>query len=54
MSKRRIAALGAVIIVPIAVLAIVLGSLLDDGNSGGNTAEKTQPPTSPAGGGAPA
>ncbi len=48
MSKRRVAALAAVIIVPIAVLAIVLGSLLDSGDSGQHQTQAGQTATRPA------
>ena len=58
MSKRRVAALAAVIIVPVAALAIVLGSLLDDGGSEKpqKQAIQTTRPAEPAGptGSAPA
>ena len=42
MSRRRVAALAAVIIVPIALLAIVLASLLDN-NDSGNESQAPQP-----------
>jgi cytochrome c biogenesis protein CcmG, thiol:disulfide interchange protein DsbE len=43
MSKRRVAALAAVIIVPVAALAIVLASVLDDGSSNDSSPPSAEP-----------
>src|SRR6187200_1745128 len=50
MTRRRAAALAAVILVPVAVLAIVLGSLIGDDESGkpaGTTPTPTPAPRTP-------
>jgi cytochrome c biogenesis protein CcmG, thiol:disulfide interchange protein DsbE len=43
MSKRRVAALAAVIIVPVVALAIVLASVLDDGSSNDSSPPSAEP-----------
>jgi cytochrome c biogenesis protein CcmG, thiol:disulfide interchange protein DsbE len=49
MSRRRVAALAALIIVPVAILAIVLGSLIDSGDSSDSGPGPAQTPaTTPA------
>jgi peroxiredoxin len=47
MSRRRVAAIAALIVVPIVVLAIVLASLLDKGSSEKRHAPAAQPATRP-------
>src|SRR3954471_8361180 len=44
MTRSRAAALAGVIIVPVAILAIVLASLIDDGDSGDRPAKTTTQP----------
>ena len=48
MSRRRVVALAAVILVPVVVLAIVLASILDDGGSQDEPAPIAQPSDRPA------
>jgi peroxiredoxin len=48
MSRRRVGAITAVIVFPIVVLAIVLASLLDNGNSHEQPAQTTRPAKRPA------
>jgi peroxiredoxin len=48
MSRRRVAALAAVIIVPVALLAIVLGSVLDSGDDGAPSQTAQTQTTAPA------
>ena len=49
MSRRRVAAITAVIVFPVLVLAIVLASLLDNGSSEKQPARAAQPANPPAG-----
>src|SRR4051794_23242612 len=48
MSRRRVAALTALIVVPVVALAIVLESVLDDGGSSDQSPSATQPANRPA------
>jgi peroxiredoxin len=48
MSRRRVAAVTALIVVPVVVLAIVLVSIVDGGSPNDKPAQTTQPATRPA------